>query len=80
MKRIPFLFAVAPLVLPAYQYALVRGLSDAFENSLKLNPPAIPIDFNLAKRQHGDYIALLEKLIPTVILSKTQQLLLAILR
>lgn len=52
---------------PFYQYALVRDLSDSFEESLKLNPPAVPIDLDLAKQQHENYIALLEKFIPQVI-------------
>lgn len=50
-----------------YKFAIVRNLSDAFENSLKLNPPIIPIDFNLAKEQHENYINLLKKLVPNVI-------------
>jgi len=52
---------------PVYRFALVRDLSSSFENSLKLNPPPIPIDFNLAKQQHENYIHVLEKLIETVI-------------
>lgn len=52
---------------PFYQFALVRDLSDSFEDSLKLNPPIIPIDLNLAKQQHENYIELLEKLVPKVI-------------
>lgn len=52
---------------PCYRFALVRDLSDAFENSLKMNPPAIPIDVNLAKQQHEDYIHVLEDLIPNVV-------------
>jgi len=50
-----------------YQYALVRDLSDAFENSLKLHPPDSPIDLNLAKKQHQHYIETLKVLIPHVI-------------
>jgi dimethylargininase len=50
-----------------YQYALVRDLSDSFEDSLKLNPPTILIDLNLAKQQHENYIDLIEKLVPKVI-------------
>ena len=50
-----------------YQCALVRDLSDSFEDSLKLNPPTNPIDLNLAKQQHENYINLLEKLVPKVI-------------
>lgn len=53
---------------PYYQCALVRSLSDSFEESLKLNPPITPIDLDLAKQQHEDYIALLEKLVPEVVL------------
>lgn len=59
--------AVAYADSPFYQYALVRELSDSFEGSLKLNPPPIPIDLNLARQQHENYINLLEKLVPEVI-------------
>lgn len=52
---------------PFYQCALVRDLSDLFEDSLKLNPPITPIDLKLAKQQHENYIELLEKLVPKVI-------------
>ncbi|HSW85974.1 MAG TPA: arginine deiminase family protein [Rhabdochlamydiaceae bacterium] len=52
---------------PFYRCALVRDLSDSFEDSLKLNPPPIPIDLNLARQQHESYINLLEKLVPEVI-------------
>jgi dimethylargininase len=51
----------------SYRYALVRDLSDSFENSLKLTPPPVPIDLALASRQHEDYIHLLEKLVPKVV-------------
>src|SRR5688500_9256315 len=50
-----------------YHYALVRDLSPAFENSLKLNPPPIPIDMELAKEQHEQYIDVLKTLVPEVI-------------
>ncbi|MBA2727639.1 MAG: hypothetical protein H0U49_05650 [Parachlamydiaceae bacterium] len=50
-----------------YQSALVRDLSDSFKDSLKLNTPTISIDLNLAKQQHENYIALLEKLVLKVI-------------
>lgn len=50
-----------------YQYALVRDLSDSFEDGLKLNPPPLPIDLNLAKEQHENYIHLLQTLVPNVI-------------
>ena len=50
----------------SYQHALVRDLSDSFENSLKLNPPTVPIDISLATEQHDQYIQLLEKLVPQV--------------
>ena len=52
---------------PFYQYALVRDLSDSFEDSLKLHLPTVPIDLHLAKKQHENYIELLEKLVPNVI-------------
>jgi len=52
---------------PSYRYALVRDLSSSFENSLKLNPPPIPIDLSLAKQQHEAYIQLLETLVQDVI-------------
>lgn len=52
---------------PNYQFAMVRDLSSSFENSLKLNPPPVPIDLELAQQQHEDYIHVLEKLIPNVI-------------
>lgn len=50
-----------------YQHALVRELSDSFEDSLKLHPPATPIDLNLAKKQHEKYIETLKSLIPHVV-------------
>lgn len=50
-----------------YQFALVRDLSPSFENSLKLHPPSVPIDLDLAIQQHDNYIYLLEQLIPAVI-------------
>ncbi|HSX04615.1 MAG TPA: arginine deiminase family protein [Rhabdochlamydiaceae bacterium] len=50
-----------------YQHALVRDLSDSFEDSLKLNPPPVPIDLDLAREQHENYIHLLKKLVPEVI-------------
>lgn len=52
---------------PFYRYALVRDLSNAFEDSLKLTPPPFPIDLCLAKQQHENYITLLENLVPEVI-------------
>lgn len=70
-----FLFCIYPSIsfygqtnnIPNYRFALVRDLSDSFESSLKLNPPPLPIDINIAKQQHENYIGLLEKLIPDVI-------------
>lgn len=50
-----------------YQGALVRELPDSFIDSLKLNPPASPINLRLAKEQHENYIATLQKLLPKVI-------------
>lgn len=50
-----------------YRFALVRDLSDSFEESLKLNPPLVPIDMTLAILQHENYIHLLEQLVPNVI-------------
>ncbi len=41
----------------------VRDLSTSFENSLKLNPPPIPINLALAKQQHERYIDLLKILV-----------------
>lgn len=52
---------------PYYRFALVRDLSDAFEDSLKINPPLIPINIHLARQQHENYIQLLEKLVPEVL-------------
>lgn len=52
---------------PSYRYALVRELSGAFENSLKLHPPPIPIDINLARQQHENYIHVLQKLVQEVV-------------
>jgi dimethylargininase len=62
-----YAYTATPADFPSYQYALVRDLSDSFEDSLKLHPPAIPIDLHLAKQQHENYIELLEGLIPKVI-------------
>lgn len=50
-----------------YQYALVRELPDSFEESLKLNPPSVPINIKLAKQQHEQYVNELEKIVPHVI-------------
>lgn len=50
-----------------YQCALVRDLSDSFENSLKLDSPSTPIDLTVAEQQHEHYIELLETLVPKVI-------------
>jgi dimethylargininase len=49
-----------------YKQALVRDLSDGFEDSLKLHPPTTPINLALAREQHENYISLLEKLVPNV--------------
>lgn len=49
-----------------YRMALVRDLSISFENSLKLNPPSMPINLELAKQQHEDYINILKELVPQV--------------
>lgn len=54
-------------VYPNYHIALVRNLSTSFNDSLKLNPPPIPIDLNLAKQQHENYIDLLAQLVPEII-------------
>lgn len=51
----------------SYHLALVRGLSESFENSLKLAPPPEPIDLNLAKQQHESYLQLLKGLVEQVI-------------
>ncbi len=51
----------------SYRFAIVRDLSDSFENSLQSNPPSVPIDLETAKLQHKNYISLLEKLVPEVI-------------
>lgn len=51
----------------SYRIAFVRGLSDAFEESLKLSPPLEPIDLTLAKQQHENYIQLLKGLLEEVI-------------
>lgn len=50
-----------------YEFAIVRDLSSEFENSLKLNPPPIPIDLVLAHEQHENYITALKQLVPNVI-------------
>ncbi len=67
-----YLFLLFSIISPlyhaeSYQFALVRDLSDSFIDSLKLNPPPEPIDLNLAKQQHENYIDMLETLIPNVI-------------
>jgi dimethylargininase len=59
--------ATSPADTPFYRCALVRDLSDAFEDSLKLNPPPTPIDLKLARQQHENYINLLMNLVPEVI-------------
>lgn len=51
----------------SYSHALVRGLSPAFEDSLKLHAPETPIDMNLAHQQHDSYTQLLRLLVPNVI-------------
>lgn len=50
-----------------YQFAIVRNLSDSFENSLKSHQPLLPIDLALARQQHENYILLLKNLVPNVI-------------
>lgn len=50
-----------------YQYALVRDLSDSFQDSLKLQQPIDPINVALAKQQHEQYIQLLKDVIPNII-------------
>jgi dimethylargininase len=51
----------------SYRLAFVRALSDSFENSLKLAPPPIPIDLDLAKKQHNNYIRLLKGILNEVV-------------
>lgn len=51
----------------SYRLAFVRELSDSFEESLKLSPPPVPIDLDLAKQQHENYIQLLKSLLEEVI-------------
>jgi dimethylargininase len=52
----------------SYRLAFVRSLSDSFEESLKLAPPPLPIDINLAKLQHDNYIELLKGLLEEVVI------------
>ncbi len=52
---------------PFYRFALVRDISSSFEDSLKLSPPPIPIDLNLAHQQHENYINIVNKLVQEVI-------------
>lgn len=49
-----------------YNHAFVRALSPTFENSLKINPPPTPINYDKAVEQHKNYIELLLTLIPSV--------------
>lgn len=57
----------ADTLLVNYRLAFVRTLSDSFEESLKSASPSIPIDLNLAKQQHTNYIELLKGLLEQVI-------------
>lgn len=50
-----------------YDIALVRDLSSSFEDSLKLNPPPIPINLEQAHQQHENYINVLKQLLPKVV-------------
>lgn len=50
-----------------YTHALVRGLPATFEDSLKLEPPPVPIDIAKAHEQHEDYTRLVLELVPLVI-------------
>ena len=52
---------------PNFDNALVRGLSNSFEDSLKQNPPPIPIDLGLARKQHAAYIEMISKHVPNVV-------------
>ncbi len=56
-----------------YRFALVRNLADSFESSLKLSQPLLPIDLDVAKKQHETYMHVLEKLVPNVILLKADE-------
>jgi len=47
--------------------AITRGLSPAFEQSLKQNVPSSPIDVKLAQQQHQAYVDAIHELVPTVI-------------
>ncbi|MBJ7450354.1 MAG: hypothetical protein JHC93_08365 [Parachlamydiales bacterium] len=70
------LFSVSPFLCytqtpspdtPSYQFAMVRNISDSFENSLKLNPPLDPINLDLAKQQHEMYIDLIQQMVSAVV-------------
>lgn len=50
-----------------YNIALVRPLPASFLESLKENPPAIPIDLTTARNQHTAYIELLRQLVDEVV-------------
>jgi dimethylargininase len=58
---------ISKVSFPTYQHAFVRGLSDSFEDSLKLNPPSESINLELAQQQHTNYIHVLKNLLANVI-------------
>ena len=50
-----------------YSIALVRPLPASFLDSLKEQPPAIPLDLSIARSQHTAYIELLRQLVDEVV-------------
>mmetsp|Transcript_9243 Transcript_9243/g.17327 ORF Transcript_9243/g.17327 Transcript_9243/m.17327 type:complete len:277 (-) Transcript_9243:171-1001(-) len=46
-----------------YNWALTRAVPNTFEDSLKLEPPPIPINLQLAKQQHENYTSLISSLV-----------------
>lgn len=64
----PILVLAMTAFTPSYHYALVRELSPAFEESLKINPPSTPINLDLAIEQHENYMNVLKTVVQDVIL------------
>ena len=50
-----------------YNIALVRSLPDSFLDSLKEQPPTVPLDLAVARSQHSAYVDLLRELVDEVV-------------
>jgi len=51
----------------AVRFALVRGIANSFLNCLQMEKPECPINFDLALKQHGEYVKEIKKCVSAVI-------------